>query len=263
VRISDGFALLVLAAVTACASEKSDVAPGLEQAEKLPAQEAIPILTRTLMNALPGDARTWDRLLSDRAVQVTEDGRIEDKEKLLASLRPFPPGTSASIDVRDLEVTEFGETAVAVFRWFETETVVQQWIQVNRVSSCVWRREHGRWRLAAVHTTVTPRDPEALPIDAQELGLYAGTYELSPGGPTYVVEHRGDLLFGGPGKDEPKPLIMVGRNVFAEYGAPIGELLIFVDRPRGTVDRMVRRSKGADLSWLRVAGAPGPPPVKP
>ena len=262
-RRSSGFALLVLAALTACASEKSDVAPGLEQAEKLPAQEAVPILTRTLMNALPGDARTWDRLLSDRAVQVTEDGRIEDKEGLLASLRPFPPGTSGSIEVRDLEVSEFGDTAVAVFRWFDTESVLQQWIQVNRVSSCVWRREHGRWRLAAVHTTVTPRDPEPLPGDPQELGLYSGTYQLSPGGRTYLVEHRGDLLFGGPTKEELKPLIMVGRNVFAERGAPVGDLLIFVDRPQGTVDRLVRRSKGADLSWLRVAGDPGPQPVKP
>ncbi len=246
-------ALLLLAGVTACASEKSAVAPGLDQAERLPAQEGIPILTRTLMNALPGDAKTWDRLLSDRAVQVTEDGRIEDKKKLLEAFHPFPPGVTGSIDVRDLEVSEFGDTAVAVFRWFETETVLQQWIQVNRVSSHVWRREHGRWRLAAVHTTVTPRDPEAVPTDPQELGLYAGVYELSPGGRKYLVEHRGDLLFGGPSKDELKPLISVGRNVFAERGAPIGDLLIFVDRPQGTVDRMVRRSEGADLSWLRVA----------
>jgi len=250
--------LLLLATLAACASEKSDVAPGLEQAEKLPAQEAIPILTRTLMNALPGDAKTWDRLVSDRAVQVTEDGRVEDKQKLLESLRPFPPGTSGSIEVRDLEVSEFGETAVAVFRWFETESVFQQWIQLNRVSSHVWRREHGVWRLLAVHTTVTPRDPESLEADPQELGLYAGVYELSPGGRTYLVEHRGDLLFGGPAKDKLAPLIAVGRNVFAEHGAPIGELLIFVDRPAGTVDRMVRRQKGADLSWLRVAGAPSP-----
>ena len=262
-RTSNGFALLVFAAVTACASEKADVAPGVDQAERLPAQEGIPILTRTLMSALPGDAKTWDRLLSDRALQVTEDGRIAEKQKILESLRPFPPGTSGSIEVRDLEVSEFGETAVAVFRWFETETVLQQWIQVNRVSSCVWRREHGRWRLAALHTTVTPRDPESLPADSQELGLYAGTYELAPGGRTYLVEHRGDVLLGGSAKDEMKPLIAVGRNVFAEPGAPVGDLLIFVDRPQGTVDRMVRRSKGADLSWLRVGGAPSPPPVKP
>jgi hypothetical protein len=263
VRTSLARALIFLAGLTACASEKSGIAPGLDQAERLSAQEGIPILTRTLMNALPGDAKTWDRLLSDRAVQVTEDGRIEDKKKVLESLRPFPPGTSGSIEVRDLEVSEFGETAVAVFRWFETENVLQQWIQVNRVSSHVWRRENGRWRLAAVHTTVTPRDPEPIPSDQQELGLYAGVYELSPGGRKYLVEHRGDVLYGGPAKDELRPLIAVGRNVFVEHGAPIGELLIFVDRPAGTVDRMVRREKGADLSWLRVAGEPSPPSAKP
>jgi ketosteroid isomerase-like protein len=255
-----GFAIALLLA--ACASEGPKVPPGLEQAEKLPAKEGIPVLTRILMTALPADAKTWDRLLSERAVQVTEDGRIEDKQKLLESFKPFPLGTSGSIDVRDLEVSEFGDTAVAVFRSFEQETVFQQSIQVNYLSTHVWHRESGLWRLVAAHTMATPRDPPSLPTDLSELDAYAGTYQLASDR-RYKVERRGELLFGGPEKTTLKPLIAVGHNVFAEPGAPIGDLLIFVDRPPGTVDRMVHRQKGADLSWLRVAGAPGPAAVKP
>jgi hypothetical protein len=255
--------LLCASVLSACASEGAKAPSSLEQAEKLPAKEGIPVLTRILMNALPGDAKTWSRLLSEQTVVVTEEGRIQDKQKLLESFAPFQSGVSGSIDVGDLQISEHGDTAIAVFRSFEKEIFYGQPIQVNYLTTHTWCREGGLWRLVAAHTMVTPRDPSPIPADTKELESFSGVYQLTPER-RYFVERRGDALYGGYELEKLRPLIAVGRNVFTDYGAGVGDLRIFVDRPPGTVDRMIHREKSADVAWLRVGALkPSAAAVKP
>jgi ketosteroid isomerase-like protein len=219
------------------------------------ASEAIPALTQQLLNALPGDAAVWRRYLSDRVVYVSETGEVANKKELLEAFQPFPPGITGSIEVRNVLVTEFGDTAIAVFDAYEKQTVYDQRIEVNYRATHAWQRENGRWRLIAAQNVVLAKDPKALPIDARQLADYVGTYELS-GKRRYRVEQRGDTLVGGRENAELTPLIPLGENVFVEGGSNLGILRIFVRGRGGAVERLVQRRKFADLNWIKL---PTPP----
>ncbi len=221
-----------------------------ERLETQPAAQAIPVLTQRLMDAVPGDASVWRRYLSERAVYVSETGDTSNKEELLAAFKPFPPGLSGSIQVESQNVADFGNVAISAFVAHERQTVFDQQIEVNYRVSQTWLREKGRWRLVLSHTTVLAKDPPALPVEAEKLARYVGTYELA-GKRRYHVALRGDTLVGGPENREPARLIALGDNVFAEAGSSLGILHIFVAGPDGTIARMVQRRKFADLDWLR------------
>ena len=215
------------------------------------ADQAIPAITQQLMNALPSDATVWRRYLSDRAVYVSEAGEVANKKELLESFTSFPQGIAGSIEVRNVRITEFGNTAVSVFDAHEKQTIYDQQIEVNYRSTHTWQRENGRWRLIAAQNLVLARDPTALPIDKRRIADYVGTYELS-GKRRYRVEQRGDTLVGGRENSDLTPLIAVGENVFVDAGSNLGILRIFVRGQSGTVERMVQRRKFADVHWLKV-----------
>jgi hypothetical protein len=216
------------------------------------ATQAIPAITQQLMNALPGDATVWQRYLSDRIVYVSETGDVANKKELIEAFTPFPQGISGAIQVKNVRITEFGETAVSVFDAYEKQTVYDQQIEVNYRSTHTWGRENGRWRLMAAQNLVLAKDPPAMPIDTRRMADYAGTYDLS-GKRRYRVEQRGETLVGGRENTELKQLIAVGDNVFVEAGSNLGILRIFVRGKTGAVERMVQRRKFADLDWLRVS----------
>jgi hypothetical protein len=247
------FIACLLVAACACASGTTAAFNDDQDAvDQQPAAQAIPVLTQELMNALPGNAPVWQRYLSDRVVYVSETGEVANKKELLEAFTPFPQGITGNITVRNVRLTDFGNTAVAVFDAHERQTVYDQQIEVNYRSTHTWQRENGRWRLIAAQNVVLPKDPPALPIDVRRLADYVGTYELS-GKRRYRVEQRGDKLVGGRENSELMPLIPLGDNVFVEAGSNLGILRIFVRGQSGAVERLVQRRKFADLNWVRVA----------
>lgn len=244
-------ACLIVAACVASATGHDDQ----DALDTKTATEAIPALTQQLLNALPGDAAVWRRYLSERVVYVSETGDVANKKELLEAFQPFPPSISGSIEVRNVRVTGFGDTAIAVFDAYEKQTVYDQQIEVNYRATHTWQRENGRWRLIAAQNVVLAKDPRALPIDARRLADYAGTYELS-GKRRYRVEQRGETLVGGRENAELTPLIPLGENVFVEAGSNLGILRIFVRGRNGAVERLVQRRKFADLNWIKLAAPP-------
>lgn len=225
--------------------------------EATPSVQELPGLIQKLVDAVPADPKPWQRYMSDRGVYVSESGETATKAELLEAFGGFPPGLSGSIEVRNPRISEFGDIAVVVFDAHEKQAVFDQHIEVDYINSHVWRREGGEWRLLAAQAAVRARDPQALPIDAARLQDFAGLYELS-GKWRYRVAVRDGALVGGMDQREPKALIAVGDNVFAEAGSPLGILRIFVRGAGGTVERMVQRRKFADLEWRRVADATTP-----
>lgn len=237
-----------------CVSQRATpvLSPDTNAVDMMSAEEAIPVLTQELLNALPGDAEVWRRYLSDRVMYVSEAGVIASKADLLAAFVPFPPGISGSILVKNPRITDLGEIAVSVFDGDEKQTIYDQQIEVSYRSTHTWRRENGRWRLIAAQNLVLAKDPPALPIDTRRMTDYTGVYELSGGKRRYRVEQRGEDLMGGPENAELIRQIPVGDNVFVEAGSNLGILRIFVRGENGAVQRMVQRRKFADLNWAKV-----------
>ena len=215
-----------------------------------PAAQALPALAQQLMDAVPADPAVWQKYLSESAIYVGEDGEIDGKKELIASFGPFPPGLTGSIKVQNWKVTDLGDTAMIAFDALENETVFDQRIQVHYVTSQVWRRESGHWRLIATQTNVRAQDPPAMAVDAKNLAAFAGTYTL--GSWRYFVDVRDGELVAGANAARIAPLIAVGDNVFVRRGDPLAELHIFVRGKNGRADRMIQRRKSADLIWTRI-----------
>lgn len=237
------------AALIGCAGVPPSPAP--TEVDQAPAAEALPVLAQQLLDALPHDAAVWERYVAPQALYVSEAGDVATRAELLEGFRPFPPGLSGSIRVHDPRVTDFGEFATIVFDALEHQRVYGQAIEVRYLSSQVWRREHGRWRMVLAQAAVRATDPAPTPADVRRFKDFVGTYALS-GQREFTVEVRDGTLFGGSPGTELKALIPVGDNVFAERGNPLGLLRIFVRGKGGKVDRMIQRRKHADLEWRRV-----------
>jgi hypothetical protein len=242
--------------VAACANSGATIGVSNRDAdadslETLPAERAIPALTQRLLDALPGDVAVWQRYLSDRVIYVSEAGDVANKKELLEGFTPFPEGLSGSIEVRNPRIVDLGDVAISVFDAHEKQTIYDQHIEVNYRSTHTWYREDGRWRLVAAQNLVLAHDPPATPIDTRRLADYVGTYELS-GKRRYIVEQRGEAIFGGREGTSLIALIPVGENVFVDAGSNLGVLRIFLRGQSGAVERMVQRRKLADLNWSRV-----------
>lgn len=236
-------------ALIGCAGVPPSPAP--IDVDQRPAADALPVLAQQLLDALPHDAAVWERYVSPQALYVSEAGDVATRAELLEGFRPFPPGLSGSIRVQDPRVTDFGEFATIVFDGLERQRVYEQEIEVQYLSSQVWRREQGRWRMVLAQAGVRTRDPAPTLADSRRFKDFAGLYTLS-GQRELAVEVRDGTLFAGPPGTELKALIPVGDNVFAERGNPLGVLRIFVRGKGGKADRMIQRRKHADLEWRRV-----------
>ncbi len=204
------------------------------------------------MNALPGDSLLWNRYFSDRGVYVDEGGEVLSKRQLIHGMGPFPPGLSGQITVKNPRVTDYGDMAVIVFDADETESVYDQHLRVNYLSTYTWRKEEGKWRVIAAQTLVKAQDPPPTPISSARFEALAGMYELSGGKRRYFVDHHGTKLMGGPNDSDLKPLIPIGENVFVRGGDNLAQLIIFPIEPNGTVNRMIVRRKFSDLVWKKV-----------
>jgi hypothetical protein len=239
-----------------CVSQRATPVPSPDTnaVDMMSAEQAIPILTQELLNALPGDVEVWRRYLSDRITYVSEAGVIASKAELLEAFVPFPPGISGSLLVKNPRITELGDIAISVFDGDEKQTIYDQQIEVKYRTTHTWRRENGRWRLIAAQNLVLAKDPPPLPIDRRRMADYPGIYELS-GKRRYRVEQRGEDLVGGPENGELIRLIPVGDNVFVDSGSNLGILRIFVRGEDGAIQRMVQRRKFADLDWVKVSTA--------
>jgi hypothetical protein len=227
-----------------------------------PAAQVLPALAQQLVNAVPADPAVWQRHMTERGVFVSEGGDVANRAELLEAFGPFPPGLSGSIQVRNPQITEFGDIAIMVFDAHERQTVFDQQIEVNYKITQTWRREDARWQLLATQNLVLAKDPPALPVNRKRLKDYVGVYELA-GKRRYRVELRDGALVGGRDQaPDLKPLIPVGDNVFADSGSSLGILRIFVRGPKGAVQGMVERRKFADTHWRRLARTPktSPPP---
>ncbi|HJU06929.1 MAG TPA: nuclear transport factor 2 family protein [Rhodanobacteraceae bacterium] len=214
-------------------------------------RDEIVSLSQQLMDAI-GEGRkdVWQRIAADDAVIVDEFGRRQGKKDIVDSLRPFPPGFSGSIEIRDPRVNVYGDTAVIECEEYERETVFGQKLVVRYIAINTFVRRNGEWKLVAMEDVTLPTPPPKLLVSGLQLSDYAGVYRYGPDR-AWTFSVQGDRLSytTKPGR----PAIIaepVAKDVFMEDNDE-RNLLVFRRDASGRVVALIERRKFNDLKLDR------------
>lgn len=218
-------------------------------------RDQLVALTQRIMDAIgEGKAEVWRQALADDAVVTDEFGRRQDKAEAVAAIRPFPPGISGSIQVRDARVRVYGDTAVIDFEDYERETYFGQQFVVRYPSTATYVRRSGEWKLVAWMDVTLPTPPPSLAVRDLSLADYPGTYRIAPDR-AWSIERDGDhLVFRTKAGRPAVALDPVARDVFMG-GDDEKNLYVFKRDAAGKVVELVERRKFNDLHLQREPAA--------
>ncbi|MFZ0869942.1 MAG: nuclear transport factor 2 family protein [Rhodanobacter sp.] len=232
--------LLTLAALGLAWSARAAEAPK-------PLRDELLQITQALDDALPkGDKAIWQSTLTDDAVIIDEFGRITHKADTVASLRPLPAGFSGSIELRDVHVQQYGDTAILQAEEYEKETVYGQNFVVRYIALFTYVKQAGVWKLAGSEDVTLPTAPPKLTVADLALSDYTGTYRYAPERAWTVSENHGVLSYvtkpGGPAN----VLEPIAKDVFMGSDDE-RNLLVFRRDAQGKVNALIERRKFNDL----------------
>ncbi|MGH9381305.1 MAG: DUF4440 domain-containing protein [Thermoanaerobaculia bacterium] len=231
--------VLLLCAVGASAQERPD--PRTE----------LPRIARELLAAVAtGDRAVWDRHLADDGVFTDERGVRRTKAELLEVLQPLPAGYDGRLEPRDVEVRDFGTTAVLTFRAEESLTLHGQTVADTYFETDTYLLRDGRWQMVASHVQAEVGDPPVAEVPQAALDRCAGVYQLAPDVRATLRRDGDHLVMEREGRPPQSLLPETERVFFTPEGWDAR--WIFVSDADGRVTRLVARRRGADLIWTRV-----------
>jgi hypothetical protein len=208
--------------------------------------------TRALMDAVTsGEKQVWDQTLDADCIITTEDGEFLDKTKMLAGLRPLPPGFSGQIKVRGLTVRDLGAAAVVHYWLDETENIFGQTLRTTYIQTDTYRRVEDSWKVVAMQVTVVPRDLEAITVDSSGFAALVGDYSFSEAaGSRYRVFLRDGVLYGGSDPRSATQLIPLAPLVFFQKGSI--HVMVFVRDKSGAINEVRELHKYNEVSMKRI-----------
>jgi hypothetical protein len=210
---------------------------------------------QSLMDAIAvGDRSVWDRVMDERCVATTEEGRLLTKQQLIRGLTGLPPGLSGVIKVDDLSVDAYPGLAIVTFLADEQERVFGQLLNTKYRITDTFRHVGAEWKLVATHQSVVTADPPAQDVVKDGWSRFAGDYQLVPDGWIFHVVLRDGSLFGGRDAAALAPLVPMASNAFVRRGV-LGEL-IFISDGSGNPTRIVDLRKFQPLIWTRAPTTP-------
>lgn len=238
IRVAVGLgSLMLFTAAVAAASKDDDVA-------------TIRRLSQEFSDAsAAGDAKALGRLLDERVLFMNEGGDMPSKKDLVDSAQPPPAGTSSTLQQKDLKVELHGNVAVTSFTDVATFRFNGQSHGAEFLSTEVWLKENGAWKMISSQTMAAQHDPPAVALPSAVLDEYVGTYRA--GDFTYRIERDGDGLRGLPQGAAPLALKAELRDVFFTPGQPRTRR-IFQRDAQGRVTGFVSRREGLDWVLKRV-----------
>jgi hypothetical protein len=226
------------------------------QAAEAPAalRDQLVAVTQALVDAIPlGRQDVWQHTLTDDAVIIDEFGRIQHKQDAVASLHPFPPGLSGSIELRDPHAQQDGDMATLQVEQYERETFFGQRFVVRYQSLLSFVKQDGAWKLAGYEDVTIPTEPPKLQVGGLTLGDYAGSYRYAPDHAWTVSVKDGVLGYVTKAGRPFNALEPIAKDVFMGSDDE-RNLLIFQRDVDGKVEELIERRKFNDLHLKRESG---------
>ena len=120
-------ALIALAALQTASVDAKPVAQILRESDQ------------ALLDAIaPGNRALWEKLLTQDAVYVDENGVVMHREEFLRTLTPLPAGASGTISITHYEVNVHGNVALVVHLDDERENYHGIPLQANYLMTETW-----------------------------------------------------------------------------------------------------------------------------
>jgi hypothetical protein len=197
-----------------------------------------------------GDRSVWDRHLADDGVFTDERGVRRTKAELLDVLQPLPEGYEGTLEPRDVEVRDFGATAVVTFRAEERLTLYGQTVADTYFETDTYLLRDRRWQMVASQVQAQIADPPAIEVTEAVIDRYAGVYQLAPDVRLTLRSNDGQLIMEREGRPSQRLLPETEQLFFTPGGWDAR--WIFIPNADGRVTRMLARRRGEDLIWARV-----------
>jgi ketosteroid isomerase-like protein len=198
----------------------------------------------------PGDVKVWDAALAADAVYVDENGTVMNRADFLKQLMPLPAGVSGTIAISAYSAHETGDVVTVIHTDDEDEFYHGQHLQAQYLTTEIWRREDGAWKLLLVHANSVLKEPKSVDLSMDALNAYAGRYSAGPD-LAYTIRREGDHLVGEREGRSATALKAEVRDVFFVSGQ-LRTRKIFERDHSGSVTGFVDRREGSDLVWKRV-----------
>src|ERR1700740_2312336 len=158
-------------------------------------QDELVRRTQELYDAIaPGNQAPWKKYFADDCIFADEKGRLFDKPKLIADIKPLPTGYSGTIKIENAQSRIIGTTAILSYDADETETIFGQHLKARYHVTDTWLQRNGNWQIIASQAHRYYEDPALGRGDPKKCAAYVGTYELAPGQARFVIT-EGDKLF--------------------------------------------------------------------
>jgi len=221
----------------------------------VPAREDVPALIRRQSQefsdaSASGNARVLAKYLDERVLFMNEGGDMPSARDIIDGAQPPPAGTSNHLVQEDFRIELHGGVAVTSFTDVSTVQFHGQTLHAKYLSTEVWLRGPGGWKMISSQTMAAQDDPPAVKLPRETLEEYVGVYAAGSDY-TYRIECDDGELTGTAQGGKPSPLKAELRDVLFTPGQPRTRK-IFQRDDTGRVIGFISRREGHDVVLRRV-----------
>jgi hypothetical protein len=211
-------------------------------------QDELVRRTQQLYDAIvPGNQAPWKKYFAGDCIFADEKGRIFDKPKLIADIKPMPAGYSGTIKIVNPQSRIIGNTAILSYDADETETIFGQNLRARYHITDTWLQRNGNWQIIASQAHRYYEDPAVGKADPKKFADYIGTYELAPSQMRSVTAEGDRLFVERNGKKE--QLLPETSEIFFRKG--VEGRILFRYAATGKVDALIDRRNNEDVLWKK------------
>ena len=204
--------------------------------------------TQELYDAVAsGDQAPWRKYFAEDCIFADEKGRVFDKPKLIADIKPLPSGYSGTIKIENTQSRIIGNAAILSYDLDETETIFGQNLKARYHVTDTWLQRNGNWQIIASQAHRYYEDPAVGKADPKKFADYVGTYELTPGQTRFIIAEGDKLFVERNGNKE--QLLPETSEIFFRKG--VEGRVLFHHADTGKVDALIDRRNNEDVIWRK------------
>ena len=220
-------------------------------ADKQVEAELLRIQREMIDTSLRGDKSAFERYTADTYLETDFNGAVTTRARILDNFLTPPPSMKPTLEIQDVQVQVYGDTAVMSSRGNYRAEANGQKITNSFRTTDVWLRHDGRWQLIASHDSQIPPERVAVNVDPKIFDAYVGAYEISPG-LVFTVTREGDkLMYQETGLKTKMELLPENETTFFMKG--LTGQNIFVRDAKGQVTHLIfRHPDGQEIKAKKI-----------